>query len=86
MNYVKMKLTAVMSMLHTRNWTNPQIGKTIGVSTLQAHYYHIGKTLQPSAKVCKAIYDNIEVEGKQVLIDLYSTPEELIQHFNISMK
>jgi len=76
-----MDLKSIVSLLHEQHYTNKDIGTMLGVTKLQVHYYHRGKTKTPSALVCKAIYDNVRFNGKPILIDLYKTPKELEIHY-----
>jgi hypothetical protein len=84
--YKKMSIQSLCLLLRDSNWSKPQIGATIGVTELQVYNYMSGKTLTPKVNVCKNVWDNIKVEGKPVLINVYNTPEELEQHYEIANK
>ncbi len=86
-DYIVMSLPSIIVTKQKANWSNRQIGNTIGVTPLQVSYYGSGKTKLPSPIVCKAIFDNLKIDGKHCLLDEYSTIEELEQHleaFNAS--
>lgn len=78
--FISLSLPAVMAILISKRWSKPQIAKAIEVSPLQVHYYAIGKTKVPNAKVCMNIFNNITIEGKAPLVDVYKSYEELEEH------
>lgn len=80
-NEIKLSLPSFIQILFSKNWTKPQIGRAIGVTPYQVYLYGKGTTKSPKAQVCMNIYTNIPIEGKNVVIDLYSSYEELLQHY-----
>ena len=83
-DYIVVPLKTAISLLHEQRFTNPMIAKKLGVTPLQVHYYHSGKTKEPKAKVCMKLFEEFRHEGKNILVNLYKTYEELEHHYNIS--
>jgi hypothetical protein len=83
LNYVRLPLKSAITLLQEKHYTNPIIAKSIGVTPLQVHYYHRGKTIKPSAIVCMRIFNSFKVNNKHILIDIYKTYEELEEHYKL---
>ena len=83
---VKLGLQAYINILESKNWSRPQIAKAIGVTPYQVYLYSIGKTLRPRAVICLNIFNGIKIEGKSVLLDLYSTYDDLKAHYDIEVE
>lgn len=83
---IKLSIQAFVNILEDKNWSRPQIAKTIGVTTYQVYCYSIGKTKTPGPKICMNIYKNVAIEGKKVLINAYNSYEDLEQHYNVEVK
>lgn len=82
---MRLSIKAVIAILDNKNWSRPQIAKVFGVTTMQVWLYYTGKTKTPGPKVCMNIYNNIKLEGTQVLIDIYETYKDLEEHYNLEV-
>lgn len=78
--WISLSLPAVMNILISTRWSKPQIAKAIGVTPLQVHYYSNGKTKVPNPQVCMNIFNNLTIEGKAPLLNIYKNYEELEAH------
>ncbi len=83
-DYIVLNLTTIITDHMNRNWTRPQLAKVLGVTPLQIHLYKNGTTKSPKPQVCKAIFDNLSIDGKQCLIDIYNSIEDLEKHLKVS--
>jgi transcriptional regulator with XRE-family HTH domain len=81
--YIRLPLKSVITLLQEKHYNNPIIAKKIGVTSLQVHYYHRGKTLKPSPMVCMKIFNNFVVEGDHILVDIYKDYSELENHYKL---
>ena len=82
--YTRVSLPTLIGMLHEKRYTNPTIAKAIGVTPLQVYYYHTGKTKEPRAEVCMKLFSKFKVNGKHMLVDLYTDINDLEHHLSIS--
>lgn len=82
---IKLSLPAYIKILETKNWSKPQIGASIGVTPYQVYLYGKGDTKRPRAVICMNIFNGVKIEGKNVLIDLYSSYEDLKDHYDIEV-
>jgi len=82
---IKLSLPAFIKILESKNWSRPQIAKSIGVTPFQVYLYGIGKTKQPRAEICMNIFNGPKIEGKSVLLDLYTSYEDLKAHYDIEV-
>lgn len=82
---IKLSLPAYVAILESKNWTKTQIATSIGVTPYQIYLYGNGKTKRPRAVICMNIYNGVKLEGKNVLIDLYSSYEDLKSHYDIEV-
>jgi hypothetical protein len=80
-NYKIVSLTTAINLIREQKLTDKMIGSIIGVTKLQVFYYSNGTTKSPAPKICKAIFDNFTINGEHLLVDLYDTYEELLQHY-----
>lgn len=81
----KLSIQAFVNILESKNWSRPQIAKTIGVTPYQVYLYSTGVTKTPGPKICMSIYKNINLEGEEVLINAYNSYEDLEQHYNVEV-
>lgn len=83
---LKLSLPAYVNILESKNFSKAQIAKSIGVTPYQIYLYRLGKTKCPRAVICMNIFNGPKIEGKSVLIDIYSTYQDLEEHYNIEVE
>jgi len=83
MNIERMSLSSIISLLQDNRYNNTQIGKLLGVTPLQVHYYKIGKTKNPSPIIVMRLLTKFEINGFHFLADVYEDFEDLDRHYKI---
>ena len=79
----RLPLTTAISLVQEQHYTNPMIAEVLGVTTLQVHYYHRGKTKTPNPIVCKALLEGFRVDGDKLLVDIYKDVRDLESHYKV---
>jgi len=86
MTIERMNLASIISMLQSNRYNNTQLGKLLGVTPLQVHYYKIGKTKCPSPIIVMRLLTKFEINGVHFLADIYKDFEDLDRHYKIVTK
>jgi len=84
-DYIKVSIQVAINLIKEQRYTNPQIAKVLGVTTLQVHYYSIGKTKLPKPEVCLNLYKGFIVDGKHLLLNIYKNFDDLQHHYSITL-
>lgn len=77
-DYIELSIKSLVDiLLKDQLMTKDEVAEVLGIIPLQVYNYEIEKTLTPRPNVAWHIWNNVQVNGKQVLIKDYVTPDIL---------
>ena len=86
MKFVRKSIQEVVQYLNEDlNLSYPHISNILGVTELMCIHYKKGRHKSPKNKVCKRVWDRVEIKGCKVLIDTFNSPEDLMKSIEMEM-